>query len=92
VARLLMMSVTGGSTTPYLKLVSVEDPVQFLGLMRLQIMQAQIEKLSKAPALPDDAQAEILRTLKVKLYETGLNEYPETDAEVEALYRRFSCK
>lgn len=80
---------------PYRKLVSVEDPVRFLGIMRAKALKDQIDKLTEQPVInrfdSDDAQADIIRTLKVKLYETGLKEYPETDAEVEALYRRFDA-
>jgi hypothetical protein len=91
-ARLLMLAVTGGNAPPYRKLVSVEDPVRFLGIMRAKALKEQIDYVTNnyVPGQEtEDVQADILRTLKVKLFETGLKEYPETDAEVEALYRRF---
>ena len=92
-ARLLMLSVTGGNMPPYRKLVSVEDPVRFLGIMRAKALQDQMNYLTEQPMTTlsdlEDTQANIIRTLKVKLFETGYKEYPETDAEVEALYRRF---
>jgi hypothetical protein len=89
-----MLSVSGGSKPPYRKLVSVEDPVRYLGFMRAKALHDQMEYMAQnfVPGQEtDDVQAEALRTLKVKLYETGLDEYPETDAEVEALYRRFDA-
>jgi hypothetical protein len=87
-----MLSVSGGGKPPYRKLVSVEDPARYLGIMRAKMLYDLKEYMAQnfVPGQEtDDVQAEALRTLKVKLYETGLENYPETDAEVEALYRRF---
>lgn len=91
-ARPLMMVVTGGTVPSYHKLVSVENPEQFIGYMRAKALKDQIDKLSSEPALPEDDQANILRTLKVKLYDVGLDEYPETDTEVKEVYRRFDAR
>ncbi len=87
-SRLLMLYVKGGSSEPYYRLVSVEDPVRFLGIMRARVLKDQINKMDENP-LTDEAQANALRTLKVKLYETGYKDYPDTDEEVAKLYRRF---
>lgn len=90
-AKVLMLQVTGGGVPPYRKLVSVEDPTRFLGTLRAKALKDSIANVTFDPQgfANDDNQADILRTLKVKLFETGLKEYPETDAEVEAAYRRF---
>lgn len=93
-ARLLMLSITGGNMPSYRKLVSVEDPVRYLGVMRARALKDQIDKLASFDVQGfgnDDNQADVIRTLKVKLFETGYKDYPETDAEVEALYRRFDA-
>ena len=93
-SRLLILSITGGSRTPVRKLVSVEDPIRYLGILRAKLVKEQIDYMAQnyipSPET-DNEQANFLRTLKVKLYDTGLSEYPETDAEVEALYRRFDA-
>jgi hypothetical protein len=89
-----MLSVSGGGKPPYRKLVSVEDPARYLGIIRAKMVHDLIDYVAQnfVPGQEtDDVQAEALRTLKVKLYETGLEDYPETDAEVEALYRRFDA-
>ena len=93
VVRLLMMTVAGGVQTPYHKLVTVDDPMRLIAFVRARMLAEYVKKLSHIPVLPpelqDEVNEEVLRSLKVKIYETGLNEYPETDAEVEALYKRF---
>ncbi len=87
--RLLMLSVTGGGVAPYDKLVSVEDPTEFLGTLRARLLKERIDKLNEIP-LTDDLQANALRMLKVKLYETGRDTYPDTEQEVDALYKKFA--
>lgn len=93
-SNVYMLTVTGGNLPSYRKLVTVHDPLKFVAIMRSLSMRDQMDHLahSYVPGQEtDDVHADILRTLKVKLFETGLKEYPETDAEVEAAYRRFDA-
>lgn len=79
----MMMSVEGGGLQPYRRLLSIEDEIEMLGILRLNAIQ-QIMGLDE-----DDLQADALRTLKVKLKETGLTEYPETQEEIDEIFRRI---
>ena len=94
-SRLCILTVSGGGSPPYRKIVSVQDPIRFLGTMRAKELQHQLDVMSRTvwetPEAEADAQANLLRTLKVRLYETGLKDYPETDEGVEALYKRFDA-
>lgn len=91
--QILMLTVTGGGRPYFRKIVSVEDPTRFLGHIRARVLKEQIDEVSSAHWVTaqqrENYQAEQLRTLKVKLYELNLKDYPETDTEVEEVYRRF---
>ena len=92
-SRILMLAVVGGGEEPYRRLVEVDDPVRYMGILRAKLLKEMIDRLnvSPTPIDIDDKQADALRTLKVKLYETGLTEYPDTEDEVSEIYRRFDA-
>lgn len=92
-AEILMLSVVGGGEAPYRRLVEVDDPVRYLGILRAKLLREMIGRINASPTPidVDDRQADALRTLKVKLYRTGLTEYPDTEEEVSEIYRRFDA-
>ena len=85
----MLLSVTG-IPEPWQRLVSVEDEVAFLGQLRAIALKEIIDAMAedKQP-MDSEIQAEILRSLKVHLKDTGLTEFPESDAEQAALYKRM---
>lgn len=79
---------------PIRRLVSVNNDLQFIGTYRAACLNRLLPNKTKDNVLPfksDHEQVEHLRNLKLILKDTGLAELPETDAEIEALYRRFDA-
>ena len=89
--RLYILSVVGGGKPPYRRLVSVEDPAQFLGTLRAKALKDMIDQVTRTALHRDEYLAEQLRTLKVKLYKTEYETYPDTEEEVKFLYERFDA-
>jgi hypothetical protein len=94
-SKIMLLTITGGTETysigPARSLVSVQDDQEFLKSMRAIVLKKLIEE-SSAGSLPDDQQAEVLRTLKLRLSDTGLTEWPETTEELNALYERMTIE
>lgn len=93
--KIMLMTVTGGdsdlSVGPWRRIVSVEDELEFIAQMRIFALQEIKQELAKDPSpVDDDIQAAILRSLKIRLTDTGLTEYPESHAEQAALYERMT--
>lgn len=82
--RLMMLSVKGAGLIPYRRLVSVLDEDEFVGAMRIVALRQIITLNPK-----EELQADVLRELKVTLKDTGLTEYPETQLEVDEIFRRM---
>ncbi len=93
--RLYILQVNGGGKPPYRRLVNVEDPIAFMGILRAKALKDLIDKMCstlwKTDLERDDYQAEQLRTLKVRLYKTEYENYPDTEQEVQFLYERFDA-
>ncbi len=87
-----MLQVVGGSRPSYRRLVEVEDPDRFVGMLRARLLKEQIDISASTHWVTErqreDAQAEQLRALKVRLYEVGVTEYPETEAELTEIICR----
>jgi hypothetical protein len=95
--KVMMLVVTGvagaHSVGPWRRIVSVEDEVEFLGMMRAVAMKEIVDALNAAPVpglMNDDVQAELLKALRLKLIDTGLTEYPDTEQGQAELYKRMT--
>jgi len=91
---IMLLSVTG-IPEPWQRIVAVEDETEFLGHLRAIALKETVDALtdSNEPLLDEekaDVQADILRNLRIHLKDTGLTEFPESDAEQQALYERMS--
>lgn len=92
-ARIMLLEVSGGRgdyrVESFRRIVSVQDEVEFLGTMRLNVLK-ELMAAVKDGTLTELEQAGILHSIKTRLVDTGLTEYPE-DSQAEAeLYRRFT--
>lgn len=86
-SRLKMMQVTGSAGTYTMdahRLVTVLNELDLIAVVRLQAMKEAQKYL-----LTEEQQADLIGTLRVRLYDTGLDEYPDDNAVVRDLYRKF---
>lgn len=92
-AKLMLMAVTGGIeghlVGPIRRFVSVEVPEDFIAAMRVNLIH-EVQRLTKAGELDDDKQAELIKSVRIRLMPTGLSDYPETYEAQAELYRRFT--
>lgn len=95
--KVMLMTVTGEAGPhvigPWRRIVSVEDEIEFLGMMRAVAIKEIAEALNAEPIQGlshDDVQAELLKALKIRLTDTGLTEYPDTPEAQAELYRRMT--
>ena len=92
-ARIMLLTVTGGAKDfvvgPWRRIVSVQDEIEFLGTMRAIALKEIIDAIN-LKQVPEDIQAEMLRSLKLRLTDTGLTEFPESETEQAALYKRMN--
>ena len=91
--RLKLLQVTGGAGDyvigPYRRFVTVVNDMEFIGSVRAQVQKELIQTVLEG-GLQDNEQANLLSTLKVRLFETGLDDYPETPEAQNELYLRFT--
>jgi len=96
--RIMLLEAEGGNAhfkmEPFKRIVEVYgDHIQFLGQLRVAALLEIQDFLEKNPTLnTSDMQAELLRSVKFSLKETGLNEYPESEAERKAIIERLTKK
>jgi hypothetical protein len=76
---------------PFQRIVEVYgDPLQYLGHLRIAALLEIVEFLKQNPTLDSsDMQAELMRSVKFRLTDTGLKEYPESDEEIKMVYEMF---
>lgn len=99
--KVMLLTVTGGSgdwtISTWRRIVSVEDETQFLATMRLVALQELQLFLETLPdTLPngivsrpkDEIAQELMKSLKLRLTDLGLTEYPETPEEQAQLYAK----
>ncbi len=92
-AKIMILEVSGGRgdyrVESFKRIVSVQDEVDFLGTMRLNVLK-ELMAAVKDGTLTELEQAGILHSIKTRLTDTGLTEYPNTTQEEVELYRKFS--
>lgn len=93
-AKIMFISVTAGATENYCfpsmyRIAEVTDEVEYIGHMRARIVKALIDEALKG-TFPGENIDQILRTLRVKLQDTGLTEYPDTPEAEAALFERMT--
>ena len=92
-SRIMLLEVSGGRgdyrVESFRRIVSVQNEEDFLATMRLNVLK-ELMAAVKDGTLTELEQAGILHSIKTRLTDTGLTEYPE-DSQAEAeLYRRFT--
>src|ERR1700675_842038 len=91
--KLKLLQVTGGAGDhvigPYRRFVTVVNDMEFIGTVRAQILKDLIDAVQTGSML-DEEQAELLKSLRVRLYETGLDDYPETPEAQTELSKSFT--
>jgi hypothetical protein len=91
--KIMLLIVTGGAgeytVGPWQRIVSVPDEIEFISTMRAVALKELITAIN-LNQVPEDMQAALLKSLKVKLVDTGLSAYPESEAEQVALYKRMN--
>lgn len=85
-SKVYLLTVSAG-TTLWQRMVSVQDTTEFLGIMRVAVLK---EMKDNAIQLDADQQADFLRSLRLRLTDTGLAEMPETEEEQVALWNRMT--
>lgn len=95
--KVMLFTVTGGfgdySVSTWRRIVSVEDEIQFLATMRLVALHELARFMENVPTNGDykakeDIAAGLMKSLRLRLFDLGLTEYPETPEEQAALYKR----
>ena len=82
-----MMHITGGAGAFILdvhRLVTVLNELDLIAVVRLQALKEAQKYL-----LTEEQQADLIKTVHVHFYETGLDEYPSDNETVKDLYRSF---
>lgn len=86
--KIMLLEAEGGNAffkmEPFVRVVEVYgDPDEYLGQLQVAALLEIQEFLRNRPDLnTSDVQAELMRSLKFKLRDTGLDEYPEDTAAV----------
>lgn len=92
-SKLMLLTVYGVSSDysigTWQRLVSVSNEAEFLGTMRVKALKELIDE-GNAGHIPDDQQAIMLRSLRLRLTDTGLTDMPETEIERTALWERMT--
>jgi hypothetical protein len=92
-AKIMILEVSGGRgdyrVEPFKRIVSVQDEVDFLGTMRLNVLK-ELMAAVRDGSLTELEQAGILHSIKTRLTDTGLTEYPDTPEAEAALYRKYA--
>jgi hypothetical protein len=88
-SKIMFVKVTAGVAgnyvfTPMYKIAEVNDEKEFLGHLRARILK---KTLSEARG---ENVEHILNTLKIKLHDTGLTEYPDTPEAEALLFERMT--
>ena len=91
--KIMFIAITAGATENYCfpsmyRIAEVTDEVEYIGRVRARIIKALIDEAHQG-TFPGENIDQILRTLKVKLFDTGLTEFPETEVEHAALFERL---
>lgn len=95
--KVMLLTVTGGygdhTVATWRRIVSVEDEVAFLAAMRLVALKELAKYMETVGTTDDykykdDLAAGLMKSLKLRLTDLGLSEYPETPEEQAALYKR----
>lgn len=93
-SKIMFMEVRGGveefRILPWRRIVTVVDEDEFIAAMRLIAMREMKEAVENR-SLPEDIQADLIKSLKIRLTDTGLTDYPETPEEQAKLYERMTC-
>jgi len=91
--KLMLLTVYGVdgdySIGSWQRLVAVADETEFLGKMRAQALKELVDESGKGK-IPEEDQVKILRSLRLRLTDTGLTDMPETDEERTALWERMT--
>lgn len=69
----------------FYRIVAVDDLEEFTKNVRAAIL-LRIKDDKNAKFLTDSQQATLLKNISIRFVDTGLTEYPETEAEQAALY------
>lgn len=91
--RIMLMMASGGNEhftmKPIKQLVEVYmAPDEFMGIMRVNALKEIIELLEQNPLFnTSDMQLELLRSLKLRLVNTDLKEFPEDPLEYSVIVR-----
>jgi hypothetical protein len=92
--KIMLLTVTGGYgdyiVSPWRRIVSVEDEIQFLAAMRLvalQELQAFMKTLTD-DKFKDEVEEKLLSSVKLRLTDLGLDVYPESPEEQARLYAK----
>ena len=91
-SKIMFISITAGATENYCfpsiyRIAEVTDEVEYIGRVRARIIKALIDEAHQG-TFPGENIDQILRTLKVKMFDTGFTEYPDTpEGEVELFER-----
>lgn len=96
--KVMLLTVSGGGAGDYVintwrRIVSVEDEIQFLATMRLIALKELAKFMETVPTGPDYKMRDLIaqglmKSLKLRLTDLGLTEYPESPEDQVALYRR----
>jgi hypothetical protein len=91
--KIMLLEVKGGTGDyvigPYRRIVSVQDETEFLDTIRTLVLHEIIDAIETGK-VKDHEQADILRSIKVRLTDTYLSEYPDTPEEQAAMYRKYT--
>lgn len=93
-SKIMLMEVRGGidefRIAPWKRVVTITDEAEFIATMRI-IALRELRTAVENRAVSEDKQAEILRSLKIRLTDTGLTDFPESTEDQAKLYERMTC-
>lgn len=94
-AKLYLLTVRGGVGDiilgPHRRLVEVADPIEYIAAVRMRTLQEIVETINNKE-VSDDVQAELIRSLRVNLRDTGLTTFPDTPEEQAALFEKWTTE
>lgn len=93
-AKIMFISITAGATEKYCfpsmyRIAEVQDEQAFIGRLRARVLKALVNEAHK-DTFPGENIDQILRTLHVRVHNTGLTDYPETPEAEAALFERMT--
>lgn len=92
-AKIMLLEVSGGqgdyAVESFRRIVAVQDEADFLAGMRINVLK-ELMAAVRDGSLTELEQAGILHSIKTRLTDTGLTEYPDTPEAEAALYRKYA--